>query len=77
MNKIPNIININYLEEYKCIITFDNNSDKVIDFAPFIKSGVSSALQDITYFKKGFVQDGYLVWPNGYDCCPKTLFDLA
>lgn len=76
MSKLPSIIRISYLEAYTIKVTFDNNLEKLIDYAPFIKNGVSGALRDSSYFRQGKIEDGYLVWPNGYDCCPQLLFEL-
>lgn len=76
MDKIPSIIKLDYLEEYKIKILFDNHVEKIINYAPFIKDGVSSALSDISFFRSGKIEDGYLIWPNGYDCCPQLLYEL-
>lgn len=39
---------------------------------------VAIPLHDPAHFARVFVEDGALVWPNGYDACPVTLHrDLA
>jgi hypothetical protein len=70
MTILRNISQIEYLNKHFIKILFDDNAEKAINYAPFIKQGVSSALKDITFFRLGIVEEGYLVWPNGYDCCP-------
>jgi Protein of unknown function (DUF2442) len=76
MTTLPNISQIEYLNKHLRKILFDDNTEKTINYAPFIKQGVSSALKDIAFFRLGKVEDGYLVWPNAYDCCPQVLYDL-
>ena len=34
---------------------------------------IAVPLHDPAYFARVFVEDGALVWPNGYDVCPVTL----
>lgn len=76
MNLLPNITELTFLENYCIRIKFDNQLEKIIDYTPFIKDGVSKELTNIDYFRQGKIDDGYLVWPNGYDCCPQFLFQL-
>lgn len=48
-----------------------------IDVKPFIKSGVSSALKDESFFNLVKVEHGYITWPNGFDFCPEFLYEYA
>jgi Protein of unknown function (DUF2442) len=76
MPALHNISQIEYLNKHLIKILFDDNTEKIINYAPFIKQGVSSALNDLAFFRLGKVEEGYLVWPNAYDCCPQFLYDL-
>jgi len=58
-------------------ITFEGGEAFNVDIKPFIKSGVSSALKDDSFFSSVRVEDGYITWPNGYDFCPEFLYEYA
>lgn len=58
-------------------VRFNNGEIFNIDIKPFIKSGVSSALRERSFFDSVKVEDGYITWPNGYDFCPEFLYDYA
>ena len=45
-----------------------------VDINPFIKSGVSSALTERSFFNSVIVEEGYITWPNGFDFCPEFLY---
>jgi hypothetical protein len=55
-------------------IQFNTGEQFDVDIKPFIKSGVSNALTDKSFFNEVTVQDGFITWPNGYDFCPEFLY---
>jgi hypothetical protein len=65
------------LENNMLSVRFNNGEIFNIDIKPFIKSGVSSALRERSFFDSVKVEDGYITWPNGYDFCPEFLYDYA
>ena len=71
------IVQAQPLENNILTIKFSNGEIFDIDIKPFIKSGVSNALKDQSYFNLVRVEDGYIVWPNGYDFCPEFLYEYA
>ena len=58
-------------------ITFDDGASFDVDIKPFIKSGISHALTEASFFSTVKVEDGYITWPNGYDFCPEFLYEYA
>lgn len=74
---MKNIIAAQPLENSMLHIIFDDGVAFDVDITPFIKSGVSSALNDPQFFNKVKVEDGYITWPNGYDFCPEFLYEYA
>ena len=65
------------LENNMLSIQFSNGEIFNFDVTPFIRSGVSSALKERSFFNSVKVEDGYITWPNGYDFCPEFLYEYA
>ena len=62
---------------YKLEIEFSDGTIGVRDFS-FVteKTGpMAEPLKDPAYFRRVFVEDGALTWPNGYDWDPIALHD--
>lgn len=71
--KIHDIISVVPLNEFVLKVTFDDGITKEFDMKPFIGGGISEELKDISYFRKVYLDNGALTWPNGYDFCPVFL----
>jgi hypothetical protein len=56
-------------------ITFSNGELGVYDCTPLLDFGVFQELQDANYFKRARAEGGTVVWPNGQDICPDTLYE--
>jgi hypothetical protein len=70
------VVSVKPLENRLREITFADGFSKVIDICPFIGRGISSALNDDSYFRQVALEDGGgIAWPNGYDFCPNFLHD--
>ena len=65
------------LENNTLQVWFNTGETFKIDISPFIKSGVSNALNQTSFFNKVKVESGYITWPNGYDFCPEFLYEYA
>jgi hypothetical protein len=64
------------MDNYMLEIAFSDGLVKIIDVAPFIGGGVSTALKDESYFNQVSCEEGGGIrWPNGYDFCPNFLRD--
>ena len=71
------IVEARPLENRMLNIQFSSGEIFKVDINPFIKSGVSGALKDNTFFNMVSVVDGYITWPNGFDFCPEFLYEYA
>lgn len=70
---------VEYLEGYKLRLTFNDRKKKVVDLKRFSKSRrgtVFYPFRDIEFFKTVTVDKSYgtIIWPNGVDLCPDTLY---
>lgn len=60
-----------YVGEYKIIVYFSNNMERVVDFEPFLSRSLNpliSRYRDKNLFKEFRVKYGDLVWGD-YDLC--------
>ncbi len=58
-------------------VSFDDETTRVIDFAPVLEGELFGPLSDPTFFDRVRLdhEAGTLVWPNGADFDPATLHD--
>ena len=58
-------------------ISFDDGASRTIDFEPVLRGELYGPLADSTLFSKVKLDSdfGTLVWPNGADFDPATLYD--
>lgn len=68
---------VEYLEGYKLKLFFDNGKIKVINFEDRVKNAKNMflPLKELGYFKRVETDGTTLVWPNGLDLCPDTLYE--
>jgi len=74
---------VEYVKEYKLMLTFSDKKIKIVDIEPIIKKskGLFHPLKDIEYFKKVSLDDNQfplsICWPNGADICPDVLYEIG
>lgn len=67
------IINVEPLEDYKLLLTFDNNVKKIKDMKPYLDKGIFKSLQDKNIFNSVKIVLGTIAWGN-IDMCPDSLY---
>jgi len=70
---IHDIIFVEPLNDFFLKVTFDDGFTKAFDMKPFIGGGISEELKNPSFFRKVYIDNGALTWPNGYDFCPVFL----
>ncbi len=60
--------------DYKLEIIFTNNEKKIFDLKPYLDFGAFSELKDKTLFNSVTAGLGTVIWKNGLDICPDTLY---
>ncbi len=72
---IPSVIRAEHRGGYSIRITFADGSEKTIDFSQWLDGPIFEPLKDPEYFRRFFIDGGTVVWPNGADIAPETLFE--
>jgi len=75
MSLLPSVIRAEYRGGYRIHLTFNDNSEKTIDFRQWLDGPVFEPLKDPDYFQRFFLDGGTVVWPNGADIAPETLYE--
>lgn len=76
-HRICRICNVEVLGEYRLRVVFDDGFARDIDLAPVLAGEMYGALREPREFEKVRVDPeiGTIVWPNGADFDPATLYD--
>ena len=75
MTFLPSVIRAQHRGGYHIHVTFNDNTEKTIDFLPWLEGPVFEPLKDPDYFGRFFLDGGTVVWPNGADVAPETLYE--
>lgn len=75
MKKLVRIIEVNPLEDYNCLIVFEDGTRKVVDLKPYLHGPIFEPIvRDMKYFRSVSVRDGTIAWDNGADIDPDVLY---
>ena len=70
------IINVEPLEDYKLLLTFDDNVKKIKDMKPYLNKGVFKNLRDKAVFNNVKIVLGTNAWGD-IDMCPDSLYESS
>jgi hypothetical protein len=62
------------LAEYKLLLRFENDEERIFDMNPFLDKGVFKELKDVELFNNVHVSFDTIEWGNGADLCPELLY---
>ncbi len=70
----PRVIAVKPKSDFTLELKFENGSKGIFDMRPYLTKGVFKELKDPALFMT--VKPGYgsIVWKNGQDLCPDTLY---
>ena len=77
MTALPLVTQAEYRGEYKIHLAFNDGIEGVVDFADWLEGPVFEPVRDPDFFQRFFIEAGALVWPNGADIAPETLYERA
>ena len=77
MEFLPLVTNAEYRGEFKIHLIFNDGTEGVVDFSDWLEGPMFQPVRDVSFFRRFFVEAGAVVWPNGADVAPETLYERA
>ena len=76
MKFLPTVVHAEHRGGFRVHVCFNDASENTIDFEPWLEGPVFEPLRDPAYFRRFFVDGGTVIWPNGADIAPETLYEV-
>ena len=70
----PRVISVEFLGEYKLLLTWTNNEKRIFDANHLLLHRVFFPLKDKDFFSNIKIFNGTITWENDIDYCPDTLY---
>jgi hypothetical protein len=67
-------VGVKPLENYKLLIRFDNDEDRVFDVEPYLDDGFFAPLRNKAVFNSVKLSPVSIEWAGGVDICPDELY---
>jgi len=69
------VISVNTIDNYKLVLKFNNNKEKVFDMRPYLSYGIFNELKNKNLFDTVKISFDSIEWANGADLCPEVLYN--
>ncbi len=69
--------NVQALDDYKLIVTFENNEKRILDMVPYLEIGKFSELKNKSLFSSVRVQFDSIEWANHMDLDPEFIYQKS
>ena len=77
MKFLPSVVHAEHRGGYRLRVVFNDGSENTIDFAEWLEGPIFEPLKNAAFFERFFVDGGTVVWPNGADVAPESLYAVA
>lgn len=74
---LPAVVHAEYRGGFRIHLAFNDAFEGIVDFEPWLDGPVFQPLKQLPCFRRFFVEGGTIVWPNGADIAPETLYAAA
>jgi Protein of unknown function (DUF2442) len=74
---LPSVVRAEYRGGFRIHLAFNDASEGTVDFEAWLDGPVFEPLKNTPYFRRFFIEGGTVVWPNGADIAPETLYAAA
>ncbi len=75
MNAVWTVKSVKPLEDYKILITFEQDIKKIFDMKPYLSYPMYKPLEDISLFNSVSTNGQTAIWNDEIDIAPETLFE--
>jgi hypothetical protein len=70
----PRVKSVKPTQDYLLELVFSNDEKKSFDVKPYLDFGIFSDLKNYALFQTAKAELGTVIWNNGLDICPDTLY---
>jgi hypothetical protein len=77
MSVLPVVVQAEHRGDYRIHLVFADRTEATVDFSSWLIGPVFEPLKDVEYFKNFYIDGGTVVWPNGADIAPESLYERA
>ncbi|PYR90527.1 MAG: DUF2442 domain-containing protein [Acidobacteria bacterium] len=77
MTFLPSVVQAEHKRGFRLRVVFNDGSENTIDFSQWFDGPMFEPLKAPEYFVRYFIDGGTVVWPNGADIAPETLYSVA
>jgi uncharacterized protein DUF2442 len=74
MTFLPCVVRAEHRGGFRLRLLFNDGSQNTIDFSEWLEGPMFEPLKAPGFFARYFVDGGTVVWPNGADIAPETLY---
>ena len=71
------VIDVKPLDNYRLLLKFENNEEKIFDVTPYLETGKFQELKDEKLFKTVRVSFDSIEWDNQLDLDPELLYEKS
>ena len=71
----PRAIDVKVMDNYKLLLTFDNNEKRIFDVTPYLKYKQFEKLKNPNIFKTVKITGLSIEWMGEIDICPDELYN--
>jgi hypothetical protein len=65
------------IEDYKLLVTFENNENRIFDMSPYLTIGKFAELKDKSLFNSVKISFDSIEWANHMDIDPEFLYQKS
>ena len=77
MTFLPTVVRAEHKSGFRLRVVFNDGTENTIDFAQWLDGPMFEALKAPEFFARYFIDGGTVVWPNGADIAPETLYAVG
>jgi len=77
MSAVPFVVRAEYRGTFSVHLVFQDGTEGTVDFEDWLEGPIFEPLRDAAFFQRFSIEAGTLVWPNGADIAPETLYETA